>query len=989
MKYRLLLIVLISFFSTCVLCQCDRVSDSLALVALYEATDGENWVNNEGWLEPGVAIENWSGIFINGNGCVSEIRLDHNNLKNSIPPEFCTLNQVFVLDLSFNSLSGSIPSEIGNFENLGVLQLNQNDFTGTIPSEIQNLVNLYWLDLSFNEIEGNIPVEVGSLTKLKYLILALNKITGNIPVEIGNLVKLEILRLVGNQVTGNIPAEIGNLVELTELDLGANKLEGSIPKELGNLSKLKKLRFPVNNLLGNIPPELGNINSLENIALYKNKLSGNIPDEIGNIADLLSLDISSNALEGCIPFSLKKKCNPTYINLTENPKLPWQGDIQPWCDGVKQVGAFCNDAEISTEFDRTTSTCDCAGTPCDAIRDSLALVDMYNSTDGPNWTQKWNLTMPMSSWAGVELHPSGCLKTLDLTNRNLIGTLPSSINQLELAVELTISQNENLGGPLPLGLNRLKFLRVLDVSQNALEDGIPPDLGDIGELEELRINNNHFSGCLPAELSQLANLVIFDASHNNFDCAEFPSELVTLCSLEGLYLGDNGELADDFYEFCSDGSYSSECYFNPDSLYCLEDIYFYAESTPCYSYLEDSTYLANTSIGLVDINDVAYAYITKSYVNEEGEVIDTMRLVGCAGLVCETCIISSDTIVCKRDVLNESKYLELEFQETWNCSLGPVDCYPHMIDHLDWSTRGTPFGIQYKVIGDGDCERHVAEFRQRWESRIDYEFGKDISLAGTIEWWINVEHGYKYQDFALKDSLPIALIFSTDTWYGDVTWPGSTWLWAEEDGTLTWEMATSKFDSTARHKVVASNTDFRFGQWHALGISYGPEGQYLMLDGEIVASNPANDQILGAGGNFHEPLNVPSIGESASTYALNNQREGGFEGYVDKFRASIYQQDWVFARDVDDCPVATNEVDPAALIRVFPNPVSGRLSIKNLSDYPRVTVGLYSIVGKKMLPDIIVDKQGNLNLEPFENGMYVLQFDFGEGKKGFKKIIKN
>lgn len=31
---------------------------------------------------------------------------------------------------------------------------------------------------------------------------------------------------------------------------------------------------------------------------------------------------------------------------------------------------------------------------CDTERDSLALVAFYNSTDGPNWTNPWNLATP-------------------------------------------------------------------------------------------------------------------------------------------------------------------------------------------------------------------------------------------------------------------------------------------------------------------------------------------------------------------------------------------------------------------------------------------------------------------------------------------------------------------------------------------------------------------------------------------------------------------
>ncbi|MBX2922196.1 MAG: hypothetical protein KF746_08395 [Chitinophagaceae bacterium] len=36
------------------------------------------------------------------------------------------------------------------------------------------------------------------------------------------------------------------------------------------------------------------------------------------------------------------------------------------------------------------------------VQDSLALVDLYNSTDGPDWVQNANwLAGPVSTWHGV------------------------------------------------------------------------------------------------------------------------------------------------------------------------------------------------------------------------------------------------------------------------------------------------------------------------------------------------------------------------------------------------------------------------------------------------------------------------------------------------------------------------------------------------------------------------------------------------------------
>ena len=106
--------------------------------------------------------------------------------------------------------------------------------------------------------------------------------------------------------------------------------------------------------------------------------------------------------------------------------------------------------------------------------------------------------------------------------------------------------------------------------------------------------------------------------------------------------------------------------------------------------------------------------------------------------------------------------------------------------------------------------------------------------------------------------------------------------------------------STDGQDAIADGIDFKFDQWHAIGISFGSDGQYIMLDGKLVASEPTHTQKLGRGGNHSAPVDIPTIGESVSAFWNNNQHEGGFEGVVDKFRVSDIQKDWVISKNDTD-----------------------------------------------------------------------------------------
>ncbi len=99
-------------------------------------------------------------------------------------------------------------------------------------------------------------------------------------------------------------------------------------------------------------------------------------------------------------------CSAIDKDFSNNPLLSWQGDFDQFCatggTEAEQYGASCDDGDAGTINDVIDNTCTCAGTVVNACveNDSLALVALYNATDGANWTNTWNLNDPMSTWYG-------------------------------------------------------------------------------------------------------------------------------------------------------------------------------------------------------------------------------------------------------------------------------------------------------------------------------------------------------------------------------------------------------------------------------------------------------------------------------------------------------------------------------------------------------------------------------------------------------------
>ena len=173
--------------------------DRAALVALYEATDGPNWRNNDGWLTdapPG----DWYGVETDGSGRVTVLELYANTLSGPLPPELEALDSLKRLALNHNQLTGPIPIELGNLGNLTTLEIAANELSGPIPIELGNLGNLTTVDLSWNELTGPIPSELGNLGNLTGLSLQVNNLSGPVPSSFLLLRRLEYLHLWQNSL---------------------------------------------------------------------------------------------------------------------------------------------------------------------------------------------------------------------------------------------------------------------------------------------------------------------------------------------------------------------------------------------------------------------------------------------------------------------------------------------------------------------------------------------------------------------------------------------------------------------------------------------------------------------------------------------------------------------------------------------------------------------------------------------------------------------
>ena len=114
-----------------------RKKDEEALVALYNATNGDNWDNKKGWSGSSMSLED--DIFgveverINGELRVVLIRLNNNGSGNPKNNEN---------DRNGNGLTGSLPNKLGNLKELRHFNVEKNNITGELPGGMRYCTKL-------------------------------------------------------------------------------------------------------------------------------------------------------------------------------------------------------------------------------------------------------------------------------------------------------------------------------------------------------------------------------------------------------------------------------------------------------------------------------------------------------------------------------------------------------------------------------------------------------------------------------------------------------------------------------------------------------------------------------------------------------------------------------------------------------------------------------------------------------------------------------
>ena len=566
---------------------CDRA----ALVALYHATDGDNWTNNTNWLSDKPLAE-WHGIWLpwSPNGPVDYIDLSNNNLTGTLPAELSNLKSLGILKLNGNNLTGKIPEDLNNVYSLN---LSDNDLSGPLPSElfagrVYAGYPFRFVDLQVQNnsgLTGPLPRSLMHANPAYELLYAgtglcapadaefqnwLNNLPGIIGVpgtDLSNLVTLDqnctdrqILTALYNDDVANADwidktnwlsdRPLGEWYgvttnddgRVTRLDLADNNLNGDMPDYLASLTELTELKLQRNGLIGQIPPSLAQLDNLEVLYLSRNYIRGPLPAELGRMDSLQQLHLNGAGLTGEVPAEWGNLTSLTSLLLHSNGGL--SGELPQSLAGLTNVSRihFQNtdlcaplNAGFQAWLDRVGDT---QGNNC-ANQDRAALVALYNATDGANWhdNTNWLSDRPVGEWYGIDTDNNGNVSVMLLQNNNLRGAIPAEMGYFANLQILSFNDNW-LTGSIPAELGNLTSLTSLSLSKNLLVGAVPAELGNLTNLTSLSLyGNRSLGGTLPASLVALEQMKGFRYDETDV-CAPYEYEILQWLEGMDLYQGE-------------------------------------------------------------------------------------------------------------------------------------------------------------------------------------------------------------------------------------------------------------------------------------------------------------------------------------------------------------------------------------------------------------------------------------------------------------------
>lgn len=359
----------------------------------------------------------------------------------------------------------------------------------------------------------------------------------------------------------------GNLCEISNTLIVDNTSTGSG----GAVSNLSDVILRNNTIANNIAALNGNGiylgSGTSSLEAYNSILFNNSDEVFIDIGNTGTTTIDYSLIQGGYPGNNNIVADPEFVDISScdyslgvNSPCIDVGDNQLISQG-SNFDLVGNDRVINDIVDLGAyeSLQDCTHP------DYGVLEVLFNSTDGPNWTNNtsWLQNCDPCTWYGITCNGGDRVINVDLQVNNLFGTLPQEITQLTELQGLQLGVN-NITGLIPSGFGSLPNLQNLWLQLNDFSGTIPTDLGNSTSLQRIYLNNNsNLNGSIPSSFGDIASLLVL-RTHNTSLTGCYDSNLDKLCMQLGTFstnanMSDGTGLDAAWEDFCQCNAGICEC----------------------------------------------------------------------------------------------------------------------------------------------------------------------------------------------------------------------------------------------------------------------------------------------------------------------------------------------------------------------------------------------------------------------------------------------
>ncbi|PQQ07402.1 putative LRR receptor-like serine/threonine-protein kinase [Prunus yedoensis var. nudiflora] len=151
---------------------------------------------------------------------------------------------------------------------------------------------------------------------------------------------------------------------------------------------------------------------------------------------------------------------------------------------------------------------------------ALLALKAHITGDPENILVNWSATTSVCNWVGVTCGARHLrVSVLNLSYMGLTGTIPPNLGNLSFLVEMRF-RNNSFHGTLPHELSYLRRLKLISFGYNNFMGIIPLWFGSFPKLQSFNLYGNQFSGSIPSTIFNLSTLQVIDLSENQLSGTE-------------------------------------------------------------------------------------------------------------------------------------------------------------------------------------------------------------------------------------------------------------------------------------------------------------------------------------------------------------------------------------------------------------------------------------------------------------------------------------